>query len=638
MASSRVQTELFSSKVGGASNEASCATEAARVLREVFGFEKFRGGQRDAVLGALSGRDVAVLLSTGAGKSLCYQVPAVVLAAAGRGLTVVVSPLIALMQDQVGALVSRGVAAAALHSHQEPSEQHEVLARIKEGRLDLLYVSPERAVKREFRERLQGIQVALLAVDEAHCVSQWGHDFRPDYLQLGGLRDFLQAPTMALTATATVHVQGEIERALALHDPVRVRGSFARPELAFSSIPLRTDAQRLEHLCRALASARESKIHSKGRALVYCATRKKTQSVAAALKKRGIAAGYYHAGRTPLARERAHRAFDDRRLEVLVATSAFGMGIDYEDVRVLVHFQMPGSIEAYYQEAGRAGRDGRAANCLLFHGASDILTQRRLNQAKGRGVSPAERQRREDALQALIAYTKTHRCRQAFLIDHFAPQDAGVSGCGCCDVCRGVVIEGPLVSERPASKQMPPPAFDSGELLWIREQVLSFMANIPVPLGKMTLVRALRGSRARAVRLQKMEGIDGFGTLKEVPEPLVSAALESLVADNRLLRRGRKYPTLWLEGREPPVRGARTRSASGAIGGGAVASELESFRRRTARKFSWKPYQVFHRKVVTAVSRAKPQTMEDLAVIPGLGPINIERYGDAILKIVREHG
>jgi ATP-dependent DNA helicase RecQ len=344
--------------------DAALGGDALEVLERVFGHVGFRPGQAEAVEAAVSGRDAVVLLPTGSGKSLCYQVPALVASEAGRGTTIVVSPLIALMRDQVGALDGRGVRAAALHSHQDAGEQREAVGRFLRGELALLYVSPERAAKESFRRMLGRTRIALIAVDEAHCVSQWGHDFRPDYMRLHELRESVDAPMLALTATATDIVLDEIQGRLTLRKPVVVRAGFDRPNLAFSVRHLRAQAERLEVLRSELEEAGVRPRRGAGRALVYCSTRKVTERVASELRSTGCAAGHYHAGRTKLARERAQAAFEAGRTRVLVATNAFGMGIDLPDIRLIVHFQAPGSVEAYYQEAGRAGRDGGPARCV----------------------------------------------------------------------------------------------------------------------------------------------------------------------------------------------------------------------------------------------------------------------------------
>lgn len=612
-------------------------------LLEVFGYRAFRPGQEQAARAVAQGEDALVVLPTGGGKSLCYQVPAVVLARQGEGTTLVVSPLIALMRDQVEALVARGVRAAALNSHQDPAERRSVLRRLESGELELLYLSPEGAAIPSFARRLERISVAAIAIDEAHCVSQWGHDFRPEYLRLGELRQRTDAPAIALTATATPRVRSEIEAQLGLRDPVRVVGSFARPNLAFSNHALRTDGQRLDTLIQALEAAALGGRSAEGRAIVYCSTRKKTQTVAAALKARGFASGYYHAGRTKLARERAQKAFDAGRTRVLVATCAFGMGIDYEDVRLLVHFQMPGSLEAYYQEAGRAGRDGLPARCMLFHGAADIQTQRRLMKGDSRGSRGGARSKhQDDALQAMVDYAGAVTCRQQMICSHFAEAPVPAETCGICDVCQGMVdSDAPTIpaTSKPATHvaddvvEIPP---DERER--VRHGVLQLMGEIPKPLGKMTLVRCLRGSTAKAVLSAGLDRSPQYGAMKELSEAKVSAVMADLKRDGTLVARGRKYPTLWLADRPAPTRGESAGRKSARRGGSELARQIDNFRRRTARRLDWKPYMVFHRKVAAEVDRARPQTLEELALIPGLGPAKIDRFGAEILALVRTYG
>ncbi len=497
-------------------------------LRDVFGHAGFRGGQRDAVDAVLAARDAVVLLPTGGGKSLCYQVPAIVAARTGRGVTIVVSPLIALMDDQVTALRGRGVAAAAIHSHMDDDERRAVIGGMVRGELEIVYVSPERAALDSFRRIVGRARIALIAIDEAHCVSQWGHDFRPEYLRLHELRRVVpDVPVIALTATATPRVMDEIVGSLELVLPAIVRGDFARPNLAFSVRHVREDAARVTAVIEALDAAGLRGRTGRGRAIVYCATRKKTEAVADALRAAGFAAGHYHAGRTALARERAHGAFAMGRTRVLCATSAFGMGIDFADVRVIVHFGAPGSVEAYYQEAGRAGRDGDPARCLLLFGPGDLVTQRRLMH----GGSVA---RAEAALAAMERYATTAVCRQQVLCGHFTGRDDHAA-CGVCDVC----LDPDAVETAPVAS------------------------------------RVTRRATPRAARVV--------------------------------------------------VRTDLTR-------------ELERYRNRRARELRWKAYMVFQHRVIDAIAAARPQTLDDLARIPGMGASRVARFGDDLLEIVHRHG
>ena len=534
--------------------DSSAAPTAETILRQVFGHAGFRGGQAAAVAALLAGRDAVVLLPTGAGKSLCYQVPAVVASRRGQGTTIVVSPLIALMKDQVGALCGRGVAAAAINSHQDDDEQQTVVSAFLRGELELLYVSPERAALDSFKRMLARVRIAMIAIDEAHCLSQWGHDFRPEYLRLHELRQVVDVPTIALTATATPRVMDEIVHALRLRAPALVRGEFGRPNLSFAVQHHAREATRVEAVIAACDAAGLRGRIGPGRAIVYCSTRKKTESVAAALSAAGFPAAHYHAGRTALARERAQAAFSLSRTRVLVATNAFGMGIDYPDVRVLVHFQAPGSLEAYYQEAGRAGRDGQPARCLMLFGAGDLMTQRRLSA--GKSTSAAVELRMEDALAAVERYARARRCRQQVLCAHFTGPgtEDQHAACGRCDVCSGVAQE---VGEGAGRRGRESVAEEAVETLAgdARQVILDAVGRLHRPVGKHALAKALRGSRAKAVSVGGLLQLPEHGRLAEASEEAIVATIEALVRERRIERRGRKCPTVWRAGR--PVRAAR---------------------------------------------------------------------------------
>jgi ATP-dependent DNA helicase RecQ len=618
--------------------DATMGDAAREVLTSVFGYEDFRPGQADAVHAALARRDAVVLLPTGSGKSLCYQVPALAASRAGHGTTIVVSPLIALMRDQVGALAGRGVSAAALHSQQDAEEQRVAVVRFLRGELALLYVSPERAALESFRRMLARTRIALLAVDEAHCVSQWGHDFRPEYMRLAELRAIVPAPVLALTATATAAVLAEIASGLALRDPLVVRAGFDRPNLAFAVRALRTHEVRLAALVEELERAGLRARSARGRAIVYCSTRKVTERVAAELRSAAVAAGHYHAGRTALARERAQQAFEAGRTRVLVATNAFGMGIDLPDIRLIAHFQAPGSVEAYYQEAGRAGRDGEPARCVLFFGPADLMTQRRL--AASGAASAFVTRRRAEALAAIERYATRPHCRQRALVAHFTGEDAG-EPCGRCDVCAGTVAAEEASAPRAAAIRARAPAValpdDAVEI------VVRAVGRLTRPVGRTHLARALRGSRARALARGGLLAMPEHGALAAHSEEQVTAAIDALLRDGRLRRTGRKYPTVWLPGR--PLRTARAdgeqrpaRAARSRRWGGPVARALDAYRRRQARALRWKTYMVFQHSVVLAIDREQPRTRDALARIPGLGPARLARFGDDILELVRQHG
>jgi len=606
--------------------------EATDVLRETFGHAKFRGGQREAVAGVVAGRDVAVLLPTGRGKSLCYQVPAVVAARRSGGTTIVVSPLIALMQDQVAHLNQRGVVAAALHSHLSREQSAQVVDQLLGQTLQLLYVSPERAATAGFRRLLGRVNVALVAVDEAHCVSQWGHDFRPDYMRLGELRTVCNAPVIALTATATPRVLAEVAERLELVQPTVVRGDFRRPNLRFVVRHAASAVHRMLLLRAELDAADLRAKRGQGRAIVYCSTRKTVETVAKALRAAGYPVGYYHAGRTALARDRAQRSLTASRTRILVATNAFGMGIDMPDVRVIVHYQTPGSLEAYYQEAGRAGRDGEPSRCVMFFGAGCMVTQRRL--ASGSSGSLAQQRHRAESLATIERYAFAERCRQVLLCEHFAPDDTHPL-CHDCDICEPKdALDGAV--QQPAARTittLPEQALDT---------IVAAVDRLSRPVGKRNLARALRGSQAKSLSRGGLLTLPQYGELKEYDEESVVAAVDGLLADSRLARAGRKYPTVWIPGK--PVRSPRAtrepkpdRQRVRTSGVGSIAPELDRFRKRMAGKLRWKAYMVFQRKAILAIDRERPQTLDDLAKIPGLGPAKIDRFGEEILALVRRH-
>ncbi len=621
--------------------ESASLGEARQVLADVFGYPDFRAGQAEAIEAALKGRDAIVLLPTGSGKSICYQLPAIVAARSGRGTTIVISPLIALMQDQVGALVGRGIPAAALHSHQEETEQSEAVANFLRGELDLLYVSPERAAKASFRRMLARTEIALLAIDEAHCVSQWGHDFRPDFMLLAELRDVVDAPMIALTATATPVVMKEIEARLGLKKAAIIRTGFDRPNLSFAVRAIRKESARIEVVLEELDRVKVRGRGGTGRAIVYCSTRKVTERVAKALRGAGLRAGHYHAGRTKLARERAQSAFEMGRTRVLVATNAFGMGIDLPDVRLIVHFQTPGSVEAYYQEAGRAGRDGDPADCLLFFGLADLATQRRLAERSTTGA--AQGQRRDDAISEIECYATEQRCRHQALVSHFSGQD-DEPVCGRCDVCLDEVVPAEATDGRNRAavpiEDLPAEA---------RDTIVSAVERLSRPVGRRNLAQALRGGKAKTLSRGGLLTLPEYGVLSGHTEDSVIATIDSLLVEGRLQKTGKKYPTVWIPGK--PIRSVKTTRGSANHGndgaptpaksqrryGGDIARALDNYRKRTARALGWKTYMVFQRRVLMAIDREEPDSLEALSRISGLGPAKIERFGEDLLGLVRQH-
>jgi ATP-dependent DNA helicase RecQ len=595
-------------------------------LRHHWGYAAFHPGQVEAVRAFDAGRDVVVLLPTGAGKSLCYQVPAVCARARGEGPTLVVSPLIALMDDQVAALQQAGVPAVALHSNsrEDGASQRQAVAGAT-----LIYASPEKLRSAAFRAWMGRLGVARVAVDEAHCISEWGHDFRPDYLELGRLKGELGAPVMALTATATPAVLDEVATRLGLSEPVVVRGRFERENLRFAVELHSGDLARTARCIDLLMDAGFGR-RGAGRAVVYAATRKRVQDVAKALSKAGIAATWYHAGRTEGARETAQAAFGEGRRPVIVATSAFGMGIDQPDVRLVVHVQAPGSLAAYYQQAGRAGRDGKVADCVLLYSRGDALTQARL---RGKRPPPGA----EEAWRGVQDYVYGQGCRQQAIALWFGSTDGAT--CGVCDACitpgavartvAGARME--LVEARESRQAQA--ASDAAVVLSAAEldTIVAFVDGLAKPLGRGLVAKGLRGSRAADAKRKRLNLNPQFGALAHLPEAAVVGGVEALLASGRLARKGVKYPTVWVA-----QKAVRPKSATRAPRApkGPLEQALRRFRDSEAKRRGWKRYQVFPDAVIRALCAQRPASHAGLLGIRGLGPTRVERYGDTLLELL----
>ncbi|MCK5690831.1 ATP-dependent DNA helicase RecQ, partial [Myxococcota bacterium] len=537
------------------------------------------------------------------GKSLIFQIPAIFQHQRGYGTTIVISPLIALMRDQVSQLQARGVKAGALNSSLDAVEEHQVKGEFLSGRLALLYVSPERAASPGFLRMIQKVRIAHLAIDEAHCISQWGHDFRPEYLQLGALKARLRVPTVALTATATPHIREEIEKALDFEDPYRVQGNFLRPNLSFSVGLLRKDAERFAALIKLLEEAgfREP---GAGHAIIYGSTRKRVENVAVQLKQLGFKAGHYHGGRTEGAREKALKAYDLGRTPILSATNAFGMGIDTPDVRLIVHFDSPGSLAAYYQEAGRAGRDGDPATCALFFSERDLMTHERL--AKRGTVSRSGLERASILRNDIRSYAHLDRCRQSFFQSYFNGAESD-HRCETCDICTD--HEAVTLSQEAFSTPTQAPAKPLGENE--ANIVLGAVGHLKRPVGKTLLARALRGSRAKDVSKRSLLALPEHGSLKIHSEAEIVATLDELLKTGQIVRKGIKYPTVWPANR--PVRGSvqqtgigpdevdaqaddtskpkkRSSRAKSRQSADPLVRALKSWRDKQARKLGWRRY------------------------------------------------
>ncbi|ODS63049.1 MAG: ATP-dependent DNA helicase RecQ [Arenimonas sp. SCN 70-307] len=607
------------------------SSPALDLLRRVFGHADFRGEQAAVVEQLVAGGDCLVLMPTGAGKSLCYQVPALL----REGTGIVISPLIALMQDQVEALRQLGVRAACLNSALAGDEAARVEAQLLAGELDLLYVAPERLLTDRFLSLLDRIHVALFAIDEAHCVSQWGHDFRPEYRQLDVLHARWPAvPRIALTATADHPTRREIAERLGLQDAPWFVTSFDRPNIRYRVV-LKDDARRqlLDFL----------EDHRGQAGIVYCLSRRKVEETAEFLASRGIEALPYHAGLDAATRAANQRRFIRGEGVVMCATIAFGMGIDKPDVRFVAHLDLPKSVEGYYQETGRAGRDGDPAEAWLCYGLGDVVTLGQMIAQSGAGEERQWLERRK--LDALLGYCESTRCRRQLLLGAFGEQHPG--GCGNCDNC------------------LDPPRTWDGTVA--AQKALSCVYRTGQRFGVTHLVDVLRGADTDRIRQLGHDQLSTYGIGTEldarqwkgvfrqlVAMGLLEVDLEGhgslrLTADSRAVLRGEKPVAL----REEVVRRReRGRGRGAAPGSGAstaptpavplsaddlpVFEALRQLRSELARELSLPPYMIFHDATLRAIAEQRPASLDALARVGGVGAAKLERYGEQVLAVLRD--
>jgi len=596
------------------------------VLQRVFGYASFRGPQEAIVRHVIGGGSGLVLMPTGGGKSLCYQVPAL----CRPGLAVVISPLIALMQDQVEALQQLGIAAAALHSGLEADESQQVWRQLSDGQLDLIYVSPERLLSGDLLERLGSAPLALFAIDEAHCVSQWGHDFRPEYRQLDQLAQrFPQVPRLALTATADPRTQIDIRERLQLQQGEVFLASFDRPNIRYL---LRHKQSGNAQLLQFLAE------HRGESGIVYARSRSRVDRVAAELKAAGYDAIGYHAGMDAEARRQALQRFRLGSGVVVVATIAFGMGIDKPDVRFVAHVDLPKSLEAYYQETGRAGRDGLPAVAWMAHGAGDIPQLRRFIDDSG--ASEEQKRIEHGKLEALIAYSEASGCRRQVLLRHFG--EGLAEPCNNCDGC----LEPQERSDCRVAAQ----------------KALSAVYRTGQRFGAAHVVDVLLGGNTERIRTLGHDQLSVYGIGKELDRGQWRALLRQLVSLGALvspadakgglcfgppelvqpLLKGERDLELVLP---PPAKEQRRRSA-GSAGGASAAVDaddpllaaLKTWRREQARDQGVPPYVVFHDRTLVELAAVRPGSLSELGSVSGIGTAKLERYGTALLEVLAAAG
>ncbi len=612
------------------------------VLKSIFGHEDFRPGQEELIDALRQGRDLLGVMATGSGKSLCYQYPAVV----ENSRCLVVSPLISLINDQVKKLDLSGVPAAGLHSHATPRDRHRAIERWHAGELRFLYVAPERFSDPLFIASLEKARPDYMVIDEAHCISQWGHDFRPEYQTLGLLKERLGVPFAAFTATATPLVQKEIVANLRLQKPlVRVHG-FYRQNLSFSGILEGRERARLERI--------RDEVALEGAAIVYCSSRQRVDDLTEELKSMDLPAYAYHAGLDAKVREQTHQHFQNDARVVIIATNAFGMGVDRPDVRCVIHAQMPGTVEAYYQEAGRAGRDGLPAKCLLLHSPGDVAIQQFFIRHSVESV-PAEKREtwerhKQEQLDLMRRYAYGAGCRQQSIMDYFGDVETLPKGCGRCDNC--------------TTPDAAPVQDDTQETIRV---LLSGAVRLQGRFGNTQLTDLVTGSDTAQIRRWSHDKLPTYGRLREMPKRHVQGMIQALVRQGYLRQEGLRYPVLAItdEGREvmhnraqarlgpwqPPPgqkkkRGSKNfspvppapsmRPEAPEIPG--LREALRAWRLNKAREMDMPPYTLFWDRTLEELCALRPQSLDDLLGIWGIGEQKRRVFGQELLEVIATHG
>ncbi|BCQ24421.1 DNA helicase RecQ [Caballeronia sp. NK8] len=606
------------------------------ILNEIFGYPAFRGQQAEIVEHVANGGDSLVLMPTGGGKSLCYQIPSLVRSEAGLGAGIVVSPLIALMQDQVAALTEVGVRAAYLNSTLSGAEAAATERALREGDIDLLYVAPERLMTPRFLELLERARVGLFAIDEAHCVSQWGHDFRPEYIQLSVLHErFPDVPRIALTATADAITRDEIVHRLALDDARIFVSSFDRPNIRYRIVEKDNARSQLLDFIRAEHTNKDGTTDA---GVVYCLSRRKVEETADWLKGQGVRALPYHAGMEFETRQKHQEMFQREEGIVMCATIAFGMGIDKPDVRFVAHLDLPKSVEGYYQETGRAGRDGMPANAWMAYGLGDVVQQRKMIDESE--ADDAHKRVQSGKLDALLGLCEAASCRRVRLLAYFGETS---KPCGNCDTC----LEPPASFDATREAQM------ALSCVYRAQKASGFR------FGAGHLIDILRGTRSEKVLQRGHEKISTFGVGAALSEAEWRAVFRQLVAFGYLAVDHDGFGALVLTDASKPVlkgeesvtlrkyvKPTRARQSSSRTGeradptAGMSAREkarwdrLRTWRAETAKSDGVPAYVIFHDATLAEIARSDPDTVDDLRHIPGIGVRKLERFGDELLDVV----
>lgn len=589
-----------------------------RVLEEVFGYQTFRDGQQEVIESAVEGKDSLVIMPTGGGKSLCYQIPALV----RSGITLVISPLISLMKDQVDQLKANGVAAECVNSTMSSEELLSVYNRMHSGQLKLVYVSPERVLMRDFIERLENLPLAMIAVDEAHCISQWGHDFRPEYAALGQLKQhFSHVPFMALTATADDATRRDILERLRLHEPHVHLGSFDRPNIRYNLVEKH---KPVSQIIRYLDT-------QKGNCgIIYCGSRKKVEMVTEKLCNNHIRAAGYHAGMDADERAYVQEAFQRDDIQIVVATVAFGMGINKPNVRFVVHFDIPRNIESYYQETGRAGRDGLPAEAMMLYDPADISWLRRMLDEKDDGP---QKQVESHKLNAMSAFAEAQTCRRQVLLNYFG--EYREKPCGNCDICLD-----------------PPKHFDATEEA---RKALSCVYRVNQSFGMTYVVEVLRGMQNIRVREHGHDKISTYGIGRDHSHDYWVSIFRQLIHKGLLFQNITRNSTLQLtEEARPLLRGdvslelavPRLDTAARAAKSDKLTSKnydkklfakLRKLRKSIADEDGLPPYVVFSDATLIDMAEILPTSYGEMLAVSGVGQRKLEKYADPFLDLIQEH-
>lgn len=593
---------------------------ALSVLKSVFGYQSFRKGQEEVINAALNGQDALVVMATGNGKSLCYQIPALCF----KGLTLVISPLISLMKDQVDQLQANGIEADFLNSSQTLEQQQQVQNKLISGQLKLLYVSPEKVMTNSFFQLIYYSQVSFIAIDEAHCISQWGHDFRPEYTQLGGLKaSFPDAPIMALTATADYATRQDILSHLNLKNPHKYIGSFDRPNIRYT---LEEKYKPMEQLTRFVLA-------QKGKSgIIYCNSRNKVERIAESLCNKGVSAAAYHAGMETARRDRVQQDFQRDNVQVVVATIAFGMGINKSNVRFVAHFDLPRSIESYYQETGRAGRDDLPAEAVLFYEPADYAWLQKILLEK---PETPQRQIEQHKLEAIGEFAESQTCRRLVLLNYFGEHRQTV--CNNCDICLD-----------------PPKKYDG---LVDAQKVMSAIYRVGQCFGAHYVIAVLRGMQNQKIIERQHDKLSVYGIGKDKSKEYWQSVIRQLIHLGFVQQViSELNPTLQLtesakvilKGEEPlelamPRISAISKIAHNPQRQGVVNYDKDLFarlrflRKQIADKENIPPYIVFNDATLQEMAQYMPTNNIEMLQINGVGSIKLERFGQPFIKLIQEH-